>query len=65
MGYMLDRMSLWYRCHGWRTPGFGAINTSMRNRIMTHTAPRVRTPGGYREVVYLALPVVVSMLRKP
>ena len=29
---------------------------------MTHTAPRVRLPGGYREVVYLALPVVVSML---
>ena len=29
---------------------------------MTHTAPRVRTPGGYREVVCLALPVVVSML---
>jgi multidrug resistance protein, MATE family len=29
---------------------------------MTHTAPRVRMPGGYREVVCLALPVVVSML---
>ena len=29
---------------------------------MTHTAQRVRTPGGYREVVCLALPVVVSML---
>ena len=29
---------------------------------MTHTAPRVRMPGGYREVVHLALPVVVSML---
>jgi multidrug resistance protein, MATE family len=29
---------------------------------MTHTAPRVQTPGGYREVVGLALPVVVSML---
>ena len=29
---------------------------------MTHTTPRVRMPGGYREVVYLALPVVVSML---
>ncbi len=29
---------------------------------MTHTAPRVRMPGGYREVVRLALPVVVSML---
>lgn len=29
---------------------------------MTHTAPRVPTPGGYREVVGLALPVVVSML---
>jgi MATE family, multidrug efflux pump len=29
---------------------------------MTHTAPRVHTPGGYREVVGLALPVVVSML---
>ncbi len=29
---------------------------------MTHTAPRVHTPGGYREVVCLALPVVVSML---
>src|SRR5712691_1396627 len=62
MCYMLDRMSRWYRCHGCRTPGFGAIDTSMRNRIMTHTAPRVRTPGGYREVVCLALPVVVSML---
>jgi len=34
----------------------------MRNSIMTHTAPRVRMPGGYREVVRLALPVVVSML---
>ena len=29
---------------------------------MTHTALRVRMPGGYREVVCLALPVVVSML---
>jgi putative MATE family efflux protein len=29
---------------------------------MTHTAPRVRTPGGYREVAGLALPVVVSLL---
>jgi MATE family multidrug resistance protein len=29
---------------------------------MTHTAPRARIPGGYREVVRLALPVVVSML---
>jgi MATE family, multidrug efflux pump len=29
---------------------------------MTHTAPHVRTPGGYREVICLALPVVVSML---
>ena len=29
---------------------------------MTHTAPRVRMPGGYREVICLALPVVVSML---
>src|SRR5215813_2267372 len=29
---------------------------------MTHTTQRVRTPGGYREVVCLALPVVVSML---
>src|SRR4249920_1046383 len=59
---MLDRMSQWYCCHGCRTPGFGAIDTSMRNRTMTHAAPRVRMPGGYREVVCLALPVVVSML---
>ena len=29
---------------------------------MTLTAPRVHMPGGYREVVCLALPVVVSML---
>jgi hypothetical protein len=29
---------------------------------MTHTAPRVSTPGGYREVVCLALPVVVLAL---
>ncbi len=29
---------------------------------MTHTAQRVRPPGGYHEVVHLALPVVVSML---
>jgi MATE family multidrug resistance protein len=29
---------------------------------MTHTALRVRLPGGYRDVVGLALPVVVSML---
>src|SRR5512134_3873032 len=59
---MLDRMSRRYHYHSCRTPGFGAIVTSMRNRTMTHTAPRVHTPGGYREVVGLALPVVVSML---
>src|SRR5262249_12642163 len=58
----LDCMSLWYCCHDWRPLGFGAINTSMRNRTMIHTAPRVRMPGGYREVVCLALPVIVSML---
>src|SRR4029434_1831871 len=62
MCYMLDRMSLWYRCHGWRPLGFGAINTSMRNRTMTHIAPRVRMPGGSRAWVCLALPLIVSML---
>lgn len=29
---------------------------------MTHTTPRVRTAGGYREVVHLAFPLVLSML---
>jgi MATE family multidrug resistance protein len=29
---------------------------------MTHTAPRAHRPGSYREVVSLALPVVVSMI---
>jgi hypothetical protein len=29
---------------------------------MTHSAQHVRMPGGYREVLNLALPVVVSML---